>query len=279
MAVEATLRQRGPRGPLELPSADRRPLMDDAAFEEMEELRELCLAPFDADDPHHLAMLETLWRSALPDKPFERLSRHWADTFGFQGRDPATDVRGGGFVALQHLWRFAATSPTHPGALVRSGFPLAIASINATAMLQSYLGLNPDVVVPALAGAKAPPEVRLSFARCAAASGGRAALAALHAALLHHLVDAWARLELRTTARRLTVMDYPPLAAAAAAHLQRALFFSPAPWDLARVGAALRAPSQPPWALPPADLCCASPIAMTMAFLLLLAQSLSGRRG
>ena len=74
-------------------------------------------------------------------------------------------------------------------------------------------------------------------------------------------------------------MDYPPLAAAAAAHLQRALFFSPAPWDLARVGAALRAPSQPPWALPPADLCCASPIAMTMAFLLLLAQSLSGRRG
>ena len=139
--------------------------MDDAAFEEMEELRELCLAPFDADDPHHLAMLETLWRSALPDKPFERLSRHWADTFGFQGRDPATDVRGGGFVALQHLWRFAATSPTHPGALVRSGFPLAIASINATAMLQSYLGLNPDVVVPALAGAKAPPEVRLSFAR------------------------------------------------------------------------------------------------------------------
>ena len=47
-------------------------------------------------------------------------------------------------------------------------------------------------------------------------------------------------------------MDYPPLAAAAAAHLQRALFFSPAPWDLARVGAALRAPSQPPW-LPPAD--------------------------
>ena len=119
--MSVTLRQRGPRGPLELPPADRRPLMDDAAFEEMEELRELCLAPFDADDPHHLAMLETLWRSALPDKPFERLSRHWADTFGFQGRDPATDVRGGGFVALQHLWRFAATSPTHPGALVRSG--------------------------------------------------------------------------------------------------------------------------------------------------------------
>ena len=84
--------------------------------------------------------------------------------------------------------------------------------------------------------------------------------------------------KLRTTARRLTVMDYPPLAAAAAAHLQRALFFSPAPWDLARVGAALRAPSQP-FSLPPADLCCASPIAMTMAFLLLLAQSLSGRRG
>ena len=64
--MSVTLRQRGPRGPLELPSAvDRRPLMDDAAFEEMEELRELCLAPFDADDPHHLAMLETLWRSAL----------------------------------------------------------------------------------------------------------------------------------------------------------------------------------------------------------------------
>ena len=54
---------------------------------------------------------------------------------------------------------------------------------------------------------------------------------------------------------------------------------SATPWDLARVGAALRAPSQPPWALPPGDICCASPIAMTFAFLLLLAQSLSGRRG
>ena len=57
-----------------------------------------------------------------------------------------------------------------------------------------------------------------------------------------------------------------------------ALGSSATPWDLARVGAALRAPSQP-FSLPPADLCCASPIAMTMAFLLLLAQSLSGRRG
>ena len=58
-----------------------------------------------------------------------------------------------------------------------------------------------------------------------------------------------------------------------------ALGSSATPWDLARVGAALRAPSQPPWALPPGDICCASPIAMTFAFLLLLAQSLSGRRG
>ena len=235
-----------------------------------------CASPADADDPHHLAMLETLWRSALPDKPlFERLAalgRH----LRLPGPRPGDRRARRGLSGLQHLWRFAATSPTHPGALVRSGFPLAIASINATAMLQSYLGLNPDVVVPALAGAKAPPEVRLSSARRAAASGGRAALAALHAALLHHLVDAWARLELRTTARRL--IDGLPAARRRRRRPPpaRALLLAGAVGP-ARVGARC-ARRRSRLGIAARRHRCASPIAMTMAFLL-LAQSLSGRRG
>ena len=76
MAVDS-LRQRHTADKASLDLAgplDKRPLLDDAALQEMEELRDACLAPFDGDDAHHLAMLETLWRSALPDKPFERRS-------------------------------------------------------------------------------------------------------------------------------------------------------------------------------------------------------------
>ena len=214
-------------------------------------------------------MLETLWRSALPDKPFERLSRHWADTFGFQGRDPATDVRGGGFVALQHLWRFAATSPTHPGALVRSGFPLAIASITATAMLQSYLGLNPDVV-PALAAPRRRPRCACSRAR--RGEGGRARSGAARLLLTTSTARGAPRAATAPAHR-----DTTAAAAAAAAHLQRAS--SSRRRRGPRASARARAPSQPLRHRRIADLRCASPIAMTMAFLLLLAQSLSGRRG
>ena len=41
------------------------------------------------------------------DEPYVRRGRRWKD-LGFQGEDPATDVRGGGLLAVQCLAHFAS---------------------------------------------------------------------------------------------------------------------------------------------------------------------------
>nr|CCD14031.1 unnamed protein product [Trypanosoma congolense IL3000] len=62
---------------------------------------------FDDDNPQHTALLKRLWLAAgWPQETFARRGNEWAD-FGFQGLDPATDLRGGGVLALRQFVHFA----------------------------------------------------------------------------------------------------------------------------------------------------------------------------
>ena len=58
------------------------------------------------DDDAHEALLRQFWR-ALSSEPFTRAGEVWK-SLGFQGVNPATDVRGGGLLAVMCLAEFAA---------------------------------------------------------------------------------------------------------------------------------------------------------------------------
>ncbi|KEG12467.1 engulfment and cell motility ELM family protein [Trypanosoma grayi] len=78
--------------------------------EQAARLEEERATPFDATNPDHARMLQELWAAA--GKSSETFAPHnnseWGD-LGFQGRDPTTDLRGGGVLALRQLLHFAQT--------------------------------------------------------------------------------------------------------------------------------------------------------------------------
>ncbi|KAL6011062.1 Fidgetin-like protein 1 [Asimina triloba] len=58
--------------------------------------------------------LRTLWCTAFPGVELHGLvSEQWKD-MSWQGKDPSTDFRGGGFISLDNLLFFAKTFPGHP---------------------------------------------------------------------------------------------------------------------------------------------------------------------
>ena len=59
----------------------------------------------DGSDEHH-ALLEAVWNALLAPAKFRRRGPEWKRV-GFQGEDPATDVRGGGVLSMQCLAHFA----------------------------------------------------------------------------------------------------------------------------------------------------------------------------
>ena len=64
---------------------------------------------FDPDNqPSHDELLRRLWASQVADEPYTRSSERWKE-IGFQGVDPATDVRGGGLLAATCICEFGAT--------------------------------------------------------------------------------------------------------------------------------------------------------------------------
>lgn len=65
--------------------------------------------PFSADDAEHVRLLRELWRAAgKSSAQFAQRSEEWGE-LGFQGTDPATDLRGGGVLALRQFLHFAQT--------------------------------------------------------------------------------------------------------------------------------------------------------------------------
>ncbi|KAJ0713905.1 putative ELMO domain-containing protein [Helianthus annuus] len=106
--------------------------------------------PFDGSSLEHQDALRTLWRSAYPNRDLPGLkSEAWKD-MGWQGNDPSTDFRGGGFISLENLIFFANTYPEafqdllnkREGDRAEWEYPFAVAGINISFMLVQMLDIQ-----------------------------------------------------------------------------------------------------------------------------------------
>ncbi|XP_043698002.1 ELMO domain-containing protein C-like [Telopea speciosissima] len=105
---------------------------------------------FDGSHLEHQDALKQLWRLAYPDRELPSLkSELWKD-MGWQGPDPSTDFRGGGFISLENLIFFAGKYPDafqkllhkKKGKRAEWEYPFAVAGINISFMLVQMLDLQ-----------------------------------------------------------------------------------------------------------------------------------------
>lgn len=107
------------------------------------------LEPYTKEHQEHVQLLRKFWSlcftasKRLPaDPPADLKSEMWKQ-FGFQGIDPATDFRGGGFFSLRNLVFLTETSPELFHEFVhREDYPFAVAGINMTMILITLLQLH-----------------------------------------------------------------------------------------------------------------------------------------
>ncbi|XP_031104214.1 ELMO domain-containing protein A [Ipomoea triloba] len=106
--------------------------------------------PFDGSSVQHQDALKQLWLLAYPNREFPSLkSELWKD-MGWQGCDPSTDFRGGGYVSLENLIYFAKEYPKSFQNLLNKQngerseweYPFAVAGINISFMLVQMLDLQ-----------------------------------------------------------------------------------------------------------------------------------------
>jgi len=239
----------------------------------LDTLRSICAQPYDADKPAHVRELKELWVTAFPTEIFPPgvSSARWKD-LGFQGLDPRTDLRGAGFLGLVHLRSLLSQHGAGMVGLEEDlpaelfNLPIAIASINCSAMLLSYLQLAPKLTCAFMPGGRleCSNETLQAFlalgweggaetSSAAGGAGGNALLGgppadsngdadaaavrrllyvlqALHARLTTHLGHVWVRM---SAAPNATIMDFPIALRETYAHMQRALRLSTSPpWRL-----------------------------------------------
>ncbi|XP_020791036.2 ELMO domain-containing protein 3 [Boleophthalmus pectinirostris] len=111
---------------------------------ELLEERDLVFAiaqcPVDNSQPIHMRVLQTIYKRLVGSRlDCPRYGVHW-ETIGFQGTDPATDLRGTGFLGLMHSLYFVMDPEMLP--LARDiyklslhptqNFPFSVMSINMT---------------------------------------------------------------------------------------------------------------------------------------------------
>lgn len=100
----------------------------------VEELRAL-KQPYSKGNPDHEAALEELWQQLRPGvrRNGGRITKEWQE-IGFQGSDPATDMRGMGFLGLSQLLNFTQTHKEVALKVymdsVSFDYPMAISGIN-----------------------------------------------------------------------------------------------------------------------------------------------------
>ncbi|XP_026401489.1 ELMO domain-containing protein A-like isoform X3 [Papaver somniferum] len=94
--------------------------------------------------------LKELWNASFPEEELSDLvSDQWKE-MGWQGKDPATDFRGGGFISLENLLFFAKMFPKSYQDLLQKQegnramweYPFAVAGVNITFMLIQMLDLE-----------------------------------------------------------------------------------------------------------------------------------------
>ncbi|KAH9733467.1 ELMO domain-containing protein [Citrus sinensis] len=105
---------------------------------------------YDSSIPEHREALRALWNAAFPDEELRDLiSEQWKE-MGWQGKDPSTDFRGGGFISLENLLYLARNFPKSFQDLLRKQegdrsvweYPFAVAGVNITFMLIQMLDLE-----------------------------------------------------------------------------------------------------------------------------------------
>ncbi|CAM8901760.1 unnamed protein product [Rhodiola kirilowii] len=106
--------------------------------------------PYDSLVPEHQEALMELWNASFPEEElFGLISEQWKE-MGWQGKDPSTDFRGGGFISLENLLFFAKNFPKSYQDLLRKQegeralweYPFAVAGVNITFMLIQMLDLE-----------------------------------------------------------------------------------------------------------------------------------------
>ncbi len=113
---------------------------------------------YDTGKAEHVALLKEMWGFVFPDTTYPGdKGEHW-DKLGFQGKDPATDLRGAGLMGLKNLHYMAEMYPDvlrkicaeQAGKTVEQAYyPVATAGINVSALLHEKL-FKSNVVLPFL---------------------------------------------------------------------------------------------------------------------------------
>ncbi|XP_040955471.1 uncharacterized protein [Gossypium hirsutum] len=134
--------------------SDARPSFDLTPSEEecLQRLQNHIDIAYDSSIPEHQEALRALWNAVFPEEELHGLiSEQWKE-MGWQGKDPSTDFRGGGFISLENLLFFARHFPKSFKDLLwkqegdRSAweYPFAVAGVNITFMLIQMLDLEAD---------------------------------------------------------------------------------------------------------------------------------------
>ncbi|XP_024031145.1 ELMO domain-containing protein A isoform X1 [Morus notabilis] len=146
---------------LTLPSATQnregnkllRPSLSPLQEERLRNIRQRLEVPFDGSCLEHQGALKQLWRLAYPDRELPSLKSVLWKEMGWQGTDPSTDFRGGGFISLENLIFFAQKYPEsfqrllhkQDGNRAEWEYPFAVAGINISFMLAQMLDLQSGV--------------------------------------------------------------------------------------------------------------------------------------
>ncbi|KAG8391498.1 hypothetical protein BUALT_Bualt01G0194000 [Buddleja alternifolia] len=104
--------------------SDARPSFDLTAEQEesLQRLQNRIDVAYDSSVPEHQEALRALWNAAFPGEELRGLiSEQWKE-MGWQGKDPSTDFRGGGFISLENLLYFARNFPVCSVSLVNLSF-------------------------------------------------------------------------------------------------------------------------------------------------------------
>uniref|UniRef100_A0A3P9LRI8 ELMO domain containing 3 n=1 Tax=Oryzias latipes TaxID=8090 RepID=A0A3P9LRI8_ORYLA len=109
-------------------------------LEERDLVFAIAQCPVDNSQPVHMRVLQTIYKRLIGSRlDCPRFGPHW-ENIGFQGTDPATDLRGTGFLGLMHTLYFVMDPETLPLAkdIFRlsqhptQNFPFSVMSINMT---------------------------------------------------------------------------------------------------------------------------------------------------
>ncbi|KAL2934070.1 ELMO domain-containing protein A [Bienertia sinuspersici] len=126
------------------------PALTSLQEERLRKLQSRLKVPFDGSRSEHQDALKQFWRLAFPTRELPPLKSELWKEMGWQGTDPATDFRGGGFISLENLIYFAEKYPEsfqcllhkQDGQRAEWEYPFAVAGINISFMLAQMLDLQ-----------------------------------------------------------------------------------------------------------------------------------------